>query len=582
MSTAPLFASKALERWSAISIAIITCVLTFGLFIPHFGIYYDETVSFYILNQLDFAHLFQFVWGQARPVAAPLMWLVSDHVEGAHWLMLFFHAGNAVLILLLLRNGLGGYLLPTLLVSIMYCVYPLYWLRPAIINLAIDGSLFFCLLSFALGVAAVHLSGWKQWVTLAIGLLCVPIYFFLYELPFPLEILRPLLFWRALAPAGGSRGRQLKRTFFWSAPWLALTGGLGVYRLFIFENSGFYKSINYNLPGLEMTPGQLGLRAGVVWDQLIGTWSHHLPQVFLTANALGIAIAASIVLLVLLYTYLFSYQLGADLRRQDTATTLALGSLGLLTMLLGQVAVAAARQIPEVEGLASRWNLVASAGASIVVVAMVTFLSNLAFGRRAALVSALCLSTMIGAGAMLQARNAEHFVRDWNAQRNFWWQLAWRIPDLADHTTVIVDHSYQAAQNRPIMIYETLTMGSLFFDNPTIAVVNAREPIPGKWEFDNGSWNLGWSYDRQRAIFVYLNEGCLEVLDPRGPLPNGVKLSPAAERILRSLSSPPAQFIKQKTDKSFPVRLKYFQPEPPHDICYRYEKAQSLEFAPQR
>jgi hypothetical protein len=570
MSAASPLDHKRLEGVCAGLVVTLVCLLTFGIFIPRFGVYYDETVSIYILNRFDFMHLLEFVWGQARPMNAPIRWLLRDEVYGSHLAMLLVHTCNATLILFLLRYVLRGYLFPALLASILYCVYPLYWFRPAVVNLAIDGSLCFFLSSLALGVAAVYFDGWSRRLSYALGMIFLIFYVFLYELPFPLEIFRPLFFWRAAATETKDNHERLKLTFWRSLPWLIAAGSLGIYRLFVFKNSGFYKAINYNVPGFDTKPGQLGARAEVIWDQLATTWSYHVPQIFQSDAALGAMVAVSVVLFCFLHLWLFRRRLNADAAANQTMSkSLAFAAAGLAIMVLGQVAVAAARQLPEIDGLASRWNLVAAAGAGMIFVSIATTICNAVFPKRAMLALALLLSPMIGAGTILQVQNDQQFIHDWTAQRNFWWQLATKAPDLDDGTTVIVDHPYRAARDRPILIYEMLTMGSLFYDNPTISVINATEAIPGSWAFDNGKWNISWSYGFDRAILVHMSEGCLTIIEPKAPLPKGVVLSPSAARILPMLPENPAKFIKYDSDRTFQARTTYFSPKPAPAECPR-------------
>jgi hypothetical protein len=565
--------TRRIELWSSIAVLVVVVLLTFGVFTPRFGVYHDETVSFYILSRLGFLSLLELVWGQARPVFAVLMWVIRDSVIGAHLLMLLFHAGNAILLLLILRRALAGQLFLALMVSISYCVYPLYWFRPAIVNLAIDGSLFFCLLSFGLCALAIEVNGWKRWCAVFASIACVPIYFFLYELPFPLEALRPLLLWRTLHDGVAEAGRpRWLRTLMWSLPWLVLAGGLGCYRLFVFKSSGFYQSINYNTPSLPPTlGGEIGTRLTLLWDQLVGTWLYHIAQLPRALTSLDLAVAAATILAIILYALVNYRIIKSDLGQHRPRGIFAVGLIGLFILVIAQLPLVAVRQTPTIDGLASRWNLVSTIGASLLIVAWTIALAGICFRCRAVAASLLVLCPLIGVGAAFQVNNSMAFIRDWDAQRQLWWQLAWRIPDLEDNTTVIVDHPYRAAQSRPILIYETLMMGSLFFNNDTISVINSEQAIPGHWEINGGNWRTGWSYDLDRAILVHLDDaGCVEIIDRRAQSPGGVRLSPSAERLVNALPANPGQFIKASTNKPFPDRLKYFQPEPPHDRCYRH------------
>jgi hypothetical protein len=571
-------------RWelrAAVLLIVLVCTLTLGVFVPWLGIYYDDIPAFYVLSRLSLGHLIDLTWGQARPVYAILMWLTGSSPLVAHTLMFAFHTANALLLMFLIRRVLKRYTLFATLVAILYCIYPLYWLHPTSVGLAVDGSLFLCLASFLLGLIAVTSRGVKRWFSFAAALICIPVYFFLYELPFPLEVLRPLLFGLILTAASQGRRQWLYRTARWSAPYLLTALELGYYRLFVFKATGFYAQIGYNVPNVSAVTHKLrdviALYASVFGDQLLRTWQYHIGQLPMLATPLALVFALVVVAALLVYVILFyrGRNVGGDIDYYLSPKVhwLMIACSGLLIMVLGQVTLVATLSTPQITGLLSRWNLVSIIGVSIFMAACALLLAGLVFKRGALAVGSLILSPLIGMGVILQVSNAQQFVNEWNQQRQFWWQLAWRVPDLEDNTTVIVDHAFERAQSRNVYVYETLMMGELFFDNKTVAVVSTEQVPLGRWDLDNGTWKIGWAFPVDRALLVSLHDGCLEIVDPGKPLPAGVTLSSSAQRLLTQLPTHPEQFIKRQTDRLFADRYKYFAPEPPHDECYRYEKS---------
>jgi hypothetical protein len=573
------------ERRAAVLLVFLVCTLTLGVFVPWLGIYYDDIPAFYVLSRLSLGHLIDLTWGQARPVYAILMWLTGGTPLIAHLLMFAIHTANALLLMFLIRRVLKRHTLFAALVAILYCVYPLYWLHPTSVGLAVDGSLFLCLASFMLGLVAVTSRGVKRWFSFAVALICIPVYFFLYELPFPLEVLRPLLFGLILTASSQDRRQWLSRTARWSAPYLVTALVLGYYRLFVFKASGFYAQTAYNVPNVSAVTHKLrdviSIYASVFGDQLLGTWQYHIHQLPLLASPLALVLGLVVVIALLVYAIRFYRGRNIDFHINSSLLPkvhwLMIACSGLLIMVLGQVTLVATLSAPQIKGLLSRWNLVSIIGVSIFMAACALLLASIVFKRRAFVAGSLILSPMIGIGVILQVSNAQQFVNEWDQQRQFWWQLAWRAPDLEDNTTVIVDHAYERAQDRDVYVYETLMMGELFFDNKTIAVVNTEQVPLGHWDLDNGTWKIGWAFPVDRALLVYLHNECLEIIDPGKPLPEGVTLSLSAQRLLTQLPTHPEQFIKRQTDKLFADRYKYFVPEPPHDECYRYEKSKLSE-----
>jgi hypothetical protein len=575
-------------RWElrvAALLVFLVCTLTLGVFVPWLGIYYDDIPAFYILSRLSLGHLIDLTWGQARPVYAILMWLTGGNPLVAHTVMFTFHTANALLLMFLIRRVLKRYPLFATLVAILYCVYPLYWLHPTSVGLAVDGSLFLCLASFMLGLVAVTSKGGKRSFSFALALICIPLYFFLYEIPFPLEVLRPLLFGFTLTSPGQDRRQWLSRTVRWSAPYLGTALGLGYYRLFVFKATGFYAQTGYNVPNVSAVTHNLRdvitMYASVFGNQLLGTWQYHIGQLPMLATPLALVFALAVVALLLVYVIRFyrgrNIDGYIDYYLPPKVHWLMIACSGLLIMVLGQVTLVATLSVPQIRGLLSRWNLVSIIGVSIFMAACALLLAGLVFKHRALVVGSLILSPLIGIGVILQVSNAQQFVNEWDQQRQFWWQLAWRVPDLEDNTMVVVDHVYERAQDRDVYVYETLMMGELFFDNKTIAVVSTEQVPLGRWDLDNGTWKIGWAFPVDRALLVSLHDGCLEIIDPGKPLPAGVTLSSSAQHLLTQLPTHPEQFIKQQTDKLFADRYKYFAPEPPHDECYRYEKSKRSE-----
>ena len=330
--------TRRIELWSSIAVLVVVVLLTFGVFTPRFGVYHDETVSFYISEPtgLSLVARTRLGAGASRICRPDVGYTRKRHRGSPADAALSCRQRHSAPAHLAPRAGRSTASRPYG-VHIVLRLSALLVLGPAIVNLAIDGSLFFCLLSFALCALAIEVSGWKRWCAVFASIACVPIYFFLYELPFPLEALRPLLLWRTLHDGVAEAGRpRWLRTLMWSLPWLVLAGGLGCYRLFVFKSSGFYQSINYNTPSLPPTlGGEIGTRLTVLWDQLIGTWLYHIAQLPRALTSLDLAVAAATILAIILYAFVNYRIIRSDLGQHRPRGIFAVGLIGLFILVIG-------------------------------------------------------------------------------------------------------------------------------------------------------------------------------------------------------------------------------------------------------
>ena len=570
------------------SVALIAAVslLSFGVFVPSLGLYHDDYLNFVLLDRLDVAGVMAFGMQQARPIAPLLFALSGGSVWFAHALMLLVHTANGLLLLYLLRRLWRGQPLLTTLATVLFVVYPLYWMRPWVTLLIADFSLMLALLSFALIFAADELRGWRRTGVLALSLGMVPLYFFIYELPFGLEALRPLLFWRLSAQRAGDVRARLRWTAAHYAPWLFVLALLLFYRLVIYRASGIYAETGYNEPITLLSLDTLlqrlrGLAA------MLGTQILMLPLLnplqlladrALTAGtaALGALTAAGVMLYVAFFGSFEVWGARSGLLR--------LAAFGLLLMALGQVPILASKHNLSYTALTSRWTLVSSLGAAVLWVALVTLAASVALPRRAALLAAVALSAAAATGTMGHAHNAQVYADDWRYQREFWWQLGWRVPAFADDTLIVIEHYYPTAYERGIFWYETTLAADFFFNNPRLAALPAyfvtlpppergfRFLWPDRDRLSLGVDRLEWPYRRENMVLAYLSEGCLELYDPEIGLVPGKTVSEWSAALLPELASPDRRVV-QDGDSDLSTRARLL-PEPEHGWCYYYQQAQ--------
>ncbi len=187
---------------------------------------------------------------------------------------------------------------------------------------------------------------------------------------------------------------------------------------------------------------------------------------------------------------------------------------------------------------------------------------------------------IIALGIGQQFFNANIFRRDWENQRNIYWQMAWRMPALKPNTILLthqmpIDYETDASFTAPInwtyapnytrsnipyiMLYTEKRVGG--------GALPALEPnLPITFNYRTVSFYGNTS----QAVVLYMPKGgCLRVLDPsQGDIETYSRL-PAVLTDAIPLSNP-SRIITDATPTASPM---FFQ-EPPHEWCYYFTKAE--------
>ncbi len=177
-----------------------------------------------------------------------------------------------------------------------------------------------------------------------------------------------------------------------------------------------------------------------------------------------------------------------------------------------------------------------------------------------------------------QFRVGNTYVKDWTYQRDFFWQLKWRIPALADGAFLVSPGSvtrltvdYQTAYAVNILYSEPLGQNNMqhwwFNGTEELRSVKAGEA--------NSERNVGrifrsihFTSSMAKAVPILsdLSRGCLLVADPI--YQNAPLLSPAEKTMF--LTSHPEMI---KKDEVKPMPSDVFGKEPARTWCYYFEKA---------
>jgi hypothetical protein len=300
-------------------------------------------------------------------------------------------------------------------------------------------------------------------------------------------------------------------------------------------------------------------------------------QTITAPSTLG-ALALIVFAFILLAYYLLKFDSQAVLAKvvQKDNFAIQIIVIGLLGILLGRIPSWAAGLPLNLQSTNDRFMVSMMIGGSLFVFGLIELIKH---ERAKIYVTALLIALGVGQ----QFYNANIFRRDWRAQQDIYWQMAWRIPDLQSGTLVLThelpleyetDFSATAVLNW--MYAPDFTPSDLPF---ALMYTRTRLGGPKLPDLKPGTATIfpyrtvTFRGDTSASITIYApTSGCLRVLDP--VYANDL----VYERYTRFLTgsillSDLSRIIT--TGKDMPVMPEdLFGKEPPLTWCYYYEKAE--------
>jgi len=398
-------------------------------------------------------------------------------------------------------------------------------------------------------------------------------YFFFLELIRPFFILAFLKQNSLLQKQSGWRNISIQTFLKW-LPYLAVWLADVFYRMFVFSNLAYQ---NTQLDNLRSQP----LSAGLALIQAIFSdlWLVSVKAWFQVFQYPGFSIAGPLTALffagIVVITGLIVFFL---LWRTHTDEPLPIPERAFWPVILGIVAMLVAGGPYWLANLeltlgfpANRFTISFILGVSLLFAGLLELLP--------ARLRILFVVSFVALAGGRQALWADSFRRDWNTQKEMFWQMTWRAPGLMPNTTVLMnqgplnyyaDNSLAATLN---WIYDPENRSSnihyvLFFPTSRIDTGSMPGFEPGlaiNYNYLIGKFSGNTS---QTVVFYYEPPGCLRLVDPEIDSQNRLIPDSTMLRDAAKLSSS-AWITSEKTSHMPDV---YF-PEPTHGWCYYFEQA---------
>ncbi len=557
---------------------LVVAGLVYGLFVWRHGFYWDDLPMSWIRYELGTEAMRVYfstsrpVWGAVYQITTrllpqvPLYWQI--------FAILWRWAGVVILwaILRQLWPGRNQLAFLTCLFFLLYPGFNLQWVSYLTSHFYIVICIF--LLSFLLMLWSFKLPD-RYWLLTFTAMLLSLLNLWMMEYFYFLELVRPFIIFYALYQIQpGQRFWVIaKQSFIRWLPYLSIFLLNVFYRAFVFTNvayqnvlvaelksnplSAIFKLIKQVLSDLWLVSGQAWLRA-FQWPNP----SVDGPRTTLLYIFTFLSVGALI--------FLFLHRYIHDDDGKNNKPALWAIFIGFVAMLLGGGPYWLATLNLSLSFPASRFTMSFMLGVSLLMAGIFELLP-----WRARVVLA---SLLIAFAAGKQVMVSDAFRRDWQAQKDMFWQMSWRAPAMKPDTLVLMneelsfyaDNSISAPLNwiyAPDQSGENIHYVLFYPTNRKASSLSDLKPgLPVHFSYIAGEFDGNTS---DALAFYYDPPACLRLLEPELDQDNRFILDDSLMREASALSNPDR--ILESPNAVMPAA---YAPEPAHGWCYYFEKAE--------
>ena len=545
-------------------VLFIVTLLAYGLSFWRLGFYWDDQPISWIRYQLGTEATTKY-FSDSRPVWALLYQLTGFilPLKPAVWqlfAMFWRWAGVCVFYLVMAR------LFPqrrdaSLLLSLFVLLYPGFnqqWVSYVYSHFFI--VLFFLLVSFHLMLRGRTIP----------AMIFSALHLLMFEYFFLLEFMRPVVIFISLRDEQMTiRERVIKTIKAW-LPYIGVIILVLLYRSLVYSHPGFGYSLTEEVvrAPIETITQLAGHVLSSLWVATIGAWAQVFQ--FPNPNINGLRTTGLYVIIVLAVGVIVFLKdiIETSTTENKKRDAFWLIGLGVVMLLLGGVPYWVTN-LPVTLGFpANRALLSFMFGSCFILFGVIELLP--------ARIKYFVAVFVIALSAGRQFLWSVEYLRDWQAQKNMFWQLAWRAPGIQPNTLLLMneellfsaDNSISAPLNWVYKTDQTPDMDYFIFyptNRLNASLPALQKDIPIHYEYLAGEFN-GNTTDA--LAFYYDPPACLRLLEP--DLDPNNRLIPTAS-LMREAS------VLSNTDRILPdqqaVMPAIYGPEPEHGWCYYFEKA---------
>lgn len=548
-------------------------ILAYGLLLPKTGFYWDDWPFAWIAKFLGPSE-FVPAFAPFRPFLGPIFYFTTSLIPPTP---LYWQIFALVIRFIIGITSWWAFkqIWPerphaALIISLFILIFPGYsqhWVALTHINQELIPFIFY-LLSFGFTFKALRSEKPSAYIILALLLQICGI--FPTEYFFSLEGLRFLFLFFFFQ---GNIVSRFKKTIRHWWPYL-LIWILNAAWLIYYYKFGAYSS--YEVTAAQSLTTLTFLREALdsLWKAGFYVWIQILVLTFKSLPAPASLLTLGLTLLSFAFLAPYLKTTPQTENNKEETFSISLIIIGILGILLGRLPSLAAGLPLTLQSSYDRFMVSMMIGASLFLLGIIELLFK--DNRIKNYVFALIIALGIGQ----QFFNANIFRRDWEKQRDIYWQMTWRIPALEPNTVILTDQmpidyetdisftapinwiyapDYTRADLPYLMLYTEKRIGG-----PTLPSFesNTKITFPYRTVSFNGSTS--------QAIVIYMPpNGCLRVLDPsHGDKEIYAKLPKVLTESIPL--SDPSRIITNTNTPATPI----FFSEPKHGWCYYFTKAE--------
>ncbi len=406
-------------------------------------------------------------------------------------------------------------------------------------------------------------------------------YLGLVEYHMGLEVLRLMFIFILVARQGTvSIKNWVAKIFRIWLPYLIIPVGFMFWRTFLFQVQRKATDITYQFGEWLASP----IYKSFVWlisllqDTLKVTflaWAvpfyNLMIQLRLRDTLIGLAIAIVVTLFMAFIYSRFSYTEESPQSNFDWKTEMFW--VGLISAIGGLLPIMIANRQADF-GDYSRYTLASSAGSAMVIAVLLGFFSS-------ARVRTAMLAFLVAVTSITHYANAVNTAQNTSVFNNFWWQVAWRVPQFKDGTTLVASYPGNTGISEDYFVWGPA--GLIYSPqkqtaNPITIRVPAAVLTPdivlqiiaghGHLDFIRRGNASVQDYSNVLVLAESTTDGCVRVIDGNQP---DVSSADAQNIMLVAPKSKISNVVLSADSPHPPVDV--FGPEPSHGWCYYYEKA---------
>jgi hypothetical protein len=561
------------ESTKSVPILFVTItILAYGLLLPFTGFYWDDWPFAWSANFLGPKEFFP-SFAPFRPFLAPIFFVTTSliPINPLYWqifaLVIRFLIG--ITAWWTFKQIWRDKPVTALTLALFILVFPGYsqhWVAFTHINQELLPFLFY-LLSFGFTFKALHAEKPSRFLIPALLFQILGI--FPTEYFFGIEGLRFLFLFFFFHGTFKERFTQAIKQwapylFIWilNAAWLVY-----YYRFGGYSSYEVRATQSLSLASLLSNLLDAVWKAGFyIWGQVLVLMSKSImtPASLLTFGLIAISF-------VFLSVYLFRISTTAN--EDNRAFSILFITIGTLGILLGRLPSLAAGLPLTLQSSYDRFMVSMMIGGSLFILGLIELL----FGKNRFKPYVIALVVSLGIGQ--QFFNANIFRRDWSKQSEIYWQLAWRIPTMEPNTVLLThqmpidyetDNSFTAPINwmyAPYYQRGDLPYAMLYTEKRVGGSILPDLELDQAIQINYRTVTFNGNTSQVIVIFMPPN-GCLRVLDPA--LGDAETYEKESHHLVNAihLSDPSLIHIGEKN------AIPAFFPEPRHDWCYYYTKAE--------